>query len=124
MRKYKELITNILRESDSHLTAEEIFFRAKKVEPSIALATVYNNLNALRKENEIRKISVYGQPERYDKTAVPHAHLICQKCQKITDAPFDDFSGLIEKRLGINVTTYDLNVYYICENCRKTDNKQ
>ena len=47
MTKQRELILSILKQSDRHLTADEIFFLANLNMPSIAMATVYNNLNSM-----------------------------------------------------------------------------
>ena len=56
MTKQKRLILDIINNSCAHYTAEEIFALAQRQMPSIARATVYNNLNTLLKENLIRKI--------------------------------------------------------------------
>ena len=47
MTSKRAAILQILRESEGHLTAEEIFARAKTRFPGMAFATVYNNLHAL-----------------------------------------------------------------------------
>ena len=49
MTKQRELIIQILKNNDRHLTADEIFFLAKLQMPSIAMATIYNNLTASRR---------------------------------------------------------------------------
>ena len=46
--KQSKMVFDILLENkDRHLTADEIFFLAKLQMPTIAMATVYNNLNAM-----------------------------------------------------------------------------
>ena len=119
MKKYKVLITDILNNSSEHLTAEEIFFRAKTFEPKISLATVYNNLNTMYNNKEIRKICVHDQVDRYDKTFHLHGHLICEKCGCVSDFSTEDFIPYLENKLSVDVGTYDLNVYYICDKCRQ-----
>ena len=59
----------IVSASRSHMTAEEIFDALRQTYPKVVLATVYNNLNRLWQENLIRKVSVEGLPDRYDRTA-------------------------------------------------------
>ena len=117
MSKYKRLITELLNDSCEHMTAEEIFFKLRETQPGVALATVYNNLHALCLERSIRKISVSGEPDRYDKTSRPHAHLICEKCKKITDIEMKEFTELLEKKIGQSIDFYELNVYYNCKDC-------
>ena len=50
MTKQKKLVLTIIERSHGHLSAEEIFFRAREEMPNIALGTVYRNLNALTEE--------------------------------------------------------------------------
>ena len=47
MTKNGKMILEIIRESEDHMTAEQIFMKAKEISPRIVLATVYNNLNSL-----------------------------------------------------------------------------
>ncbi|MBE6590047.1 MAG: transcriptional repressor [Ruminococcaceae bacterium] len=60
MTKQRELIINILKQSDRHLTADEIFFLAKLKMPSIAMATIYNNLNAMNEAGLIKRLHIDG----------------------------------------------------------------
>lgn len=46
MTKQRILILNIIKTTDGHLTAEEIFNIAKARMPNIALGTVYRNLGS------------------------------------------------------------------------------
>ena len=89
----------------------------KKTYPSVVLATVYNNLNNLYKLGKIRKISIEGCPDRYDKT-VRHDHLICRCCGKLSDIYLDDITSELEKQTGFPIDGYDLKVQYICPQCR------
>ena len=115
--RYENFILDIINNSNEHMTAEQIFFALKKTYPSVVLATVYNNLNNLYKLGKIRKISIEGCPDRYDKT-VRHDHLICRCCGKPSDIYLDDITSELEKQTGFPIDGYDLKVQYICPQCR------
>lgn len=115
--RYENFILDIINNSNKHMTAEQIFFALKKTYPSVVLATVYNNLNNLYKLGKIRKISIEGCPDRYDKT-VRHDHLICRCCGKLSDIYLDDITSELEKQTGFPIDGYDLKVQYICPQCR------
>ena len=69
MTKQKRLIMEIIRECHEnrvHPTSEDIFLEARKKLPNIALGTVYRNLNILSEEGVIRRLSVAGNPDRFD----------------------------------------------------------
>ncbi|MEG2003894.1 MAG: transcriptional repressor, partial [Clostridia bacterium] len=54
--------------------------------PSISLTTVYRNLNSLADDNQILRISSSaGNSDRYDRTIVQHAHVMCERCGAFFD---------------------------------------
>lgn len=115
--RYRELILQLIQQSKEHLTAEQIFLQAKQKKPTIVMATVYNNLAALVEDGVIRRVKIYGQADRYDKTLNPHDHLICDCCGKLVDISIGDFAKELEDKLGVHVESYELNVHYICQSC-------
>ena len=118
MTKYEKKIYEIVIFSGSHLTAEQVFLELKKTYPSVSLATVYNNLNKLCEEGKIRRVSVEGSPDLYDRT-VRHDHLVCRRCGRIEDVSFADLTDSLRQQLGEYFFSYDLKVLYICPDCRK-----
>ena len=60
-----------------------IFLILKKKEPKVVLATVYNNLNMLCDKELIRKISLEGSPDRYDRKR-RHDHLVYYNCKSFS----------------------------------------
>lgn len=121
MRKYAAEILYIVNASCEHLTAEKIFFEVKKKFPSIVLASVYNNLNTLTQQGLIKKVSLDGQPDRYDKIK-KHDHLVCSKCGKLADFEFGDLTENLVGQLHSAVFGYDLKVFYECPECKNKNN--
>lgn len=118
MTKYEKEIFAIVSTSREHLTAEQIFQRLKDRYPKVVLATVYNNLNKLLEEELIRKVSIEGMPDRYDRME-KHDHLICRHCGKLGDVAFKDLTTSLREQMGDGFLYYDLKVYYLCPECRK-----
>lgn len=117
MTKYESEIFAIVNTSREHLTAEQIFWRLRQKHPKVVLATVYNNLNKLQKEELIRRVSTEGMPDRYDRVE-KHNHLVCRCCGKLTDISLKGLSAPLQEQLGDDFLYYDLKVYYICPECR------
>ena len=117
MTKYAKQLLELINQSKEHLSAEQLFLELKKTEHKVVLATVYNNLNTLCSEDLIRKISMEGSPDRYDKIR-RHDHLICKRCGKLSDIMFEDLAGRLEEQLRENILSYDLRVFYLCPECR------
>ena len=120
MTKYEKDIFAIINTSRDHLTVEQIFQKLRKIHPQVVLATVYNNLNRLLDEELIRKVSVEGMQDRYDRMK-KHDHLVCRRCGKLSDITLEDLTASLKKQLGDDVLYYDLKVYYVCPTCREKE---
>lgn len=119
MTKQRELIFSILKQSDRHMTADEIFFVAKLKMPSIAMATVYNNLNAMNEAGLIHRVHIDGAADCFDKITEPHDHLLCDGCGRISDIRIPGLADTIGTALGETPEYYELTVHHICPECRR-----
>ena len=119
MTKQTRLIYSIITNSKEHLSAEEIYKSAKKEMPNIAIGTIYRNLNLMIKDGKVRKVEIHNAPDRFDKNIINHDHLICDECGKLKDIIIKNFDKIIEKHSVDNITSYDLNIHYICPECQK-----
>lgn len=118
MTKQRELILRIIGQAEEHLTAEQVYVRAKEQMPSIAIATVYRNLNLMVQAGEIRRVPVLNAPDRFDKKILPHDHLICGKCGRLFDIEIPGLSALLEEQIQSPVEAYELNIHFTCPDCR------
>ena len=116
--KYAKKILEIVEQSRNHMTAEQIFIELRRTYPTVVLATVYNNLNRLRLEERIRKVSMEGMPDRYDRV-LRHDHLVCKECGKLLDVDLGDLTAQLEQKAGTAILSYDLKLVYLCDECRK-----
>lgn len=114
------LILDTIIQSHDHMTAEELYVKLKTYGYHISMATVYNNLSKLWEEGLIRKVRVKGQPDRYDHTG-RHDHLVCCKCGRLSDIKFSDLTDILQSQTGEKILSYDLQVSYVCPECRKAE---
>ncbi len=97
---------NLLRESDIkvtpqrlaiveeldghvHMSIDELYEAIQQKFPSISLATVYKNINAMMEKDFILEVKVPGQKSKYELAKQPHSHVVCQKCGKVEDIILD-----------------------------------
>lgn len=118
MTTYEQKIYTVINASREHLTVEQIFKQVKEEYPKVVLATIYNNVNKLWKAGLIRKVSVAGNPDRYDRTQ-KHDHLVCRRCGRLVDIGFEDLTASLRDTVGDTFLYYDLKVFYVCPDCRK-----
>jgi len=119
MTEQRKVIYDVIQGSCLHMTAEEIFLKAKELYPSMAMGTVYRNLGLMTKANEIQKVIIPGEPDRYDKNPEFHHHAKCIKCGRVEDVMLDDLRQEIAKQTGLNIVSYELGIKYICPICSK-----
>ena len=118
MKKYRAKIQEIIENSHSHPTAEEVFRLLRETFPQVARATVYNNLSALCEAGLVRKVSVQGMPDRYDRIR-RHDHLVCKACGRLVDLDLSDLTHQLQRQVSVPFLSYDLKLVYLCEQCQK-----
>jgi len=97
--KQREEIINILKESYSHPTAEEVYLLAKEKNPNISRGTVYRNLNLLLEKGEIIKLDMHNGSDRFDYMKYDHSHVICAECGRVIDYHHDFDMDNISKEI-------------------------
>jgi Fur family ferric uptake transcriptional regulator len=95
MTVQRRTIAEVLSAPDIHLTAEQVFDRARSAVPEISRATVYNTLADLVSMGEVVEVQLVPGPTRYDPNAgTPHHHLVCERCGKIVDVHPEGLAAL------------------------------
>ena len=87
---YRELVW-----SKDHPSPEEIHRHLREKYPTISLATVYNNLEALSKMGFARKINPLSDHARYDGDTSSHNHFICTSCKRVCDIDSKAIKGAV-----------------------------
>lgn len=118
MTRQQEIIRRLLEQSETHPTAEDLYWEAKKEMPNISMGTVYRNLGQMAEEGSIVRLHFPGQPDHYDKMIHPHDHAICVKCGSISDVELSSLKPMIEDALNVGILSYELNIQCICHNCQ------
>ena len=118
--KQRDLILKIINDSYCHPTAYMIYNMCREEMPNISLGTVYRNLNNLVEKQQIRRIKMQDNIDRFDRIENFHAHFICLKCSQIEDLKFE--SNLLKNEINSNkILDYEISFKGICKNC--LDNK-
>lgn len=121
MTKQQRLVCAVLEQTPGHHTAEELFLLAREQMPAIALGTVYRILNQLAGEGRVRRLTVPGQPDRFDRNPEPHAHLVCRCCGGLEDLFLPELMDYLQAHCGTKISHYELTVGHTCAHCRETN---
>ncbi len=128
----RRIILNLLSKTSKHLSAEDIYFRVRGINPSIGFATVYRTLDLLTNMGIVQKFAFGDGKARYELITTSsknahHHHLICTKCRKIIN--YNDFvdeeKELIKKteealsrKHRFDIKSHIIHFYGLCGNCK------
>jgi Fur family ferric uptake transcriptional regulator/Fur family peroxide stress response transcriptional regulator len=122
LTKQREVVLQVIRDGEEHLTANEVFDRAKQLLPTISFATVYNSLRYLKKTNLIGEISFGNGASRFDALTSRHDHAICTKCGKLVDMEIELPSEIVKlatKFSKFKLESIELTLRGLCPECNK-----
>ena len=122
--KQRQAVLRVIRESDGHLTANEVFEDARRVLSGISFATVYNSLRYLKNEGLISEVRLGKAAARYDRNLERHDHAVCDRCGKHVDLELRIPGQLIEKAAAVSmfeVASIELILRGLCPECNKSE---
>lgn len=119
MTKQRKAILNVLKNVDTHPTAETIYEMVRTELPDISLGTVYRNLQVLMEEKEINELSFGKRVSRFDGNTKPHYHFICECCGTIHDIEMfhAEIPEIAADYVDGTITSQRLEFYGICKHC-------
>lgn len=99
----------ILMDSADHPNADELLARARAVDDSVSLATVYRTLSALEEAGLIRKLTLESEPSRYEITpAAEHDHVVDIDTGEVIEIASEEIARLrreMLERLGFEIVS-------------------
>jgi len=120
--KQRQTVLQVIRESDEHLTANEVFEDARRILPGISFATVYNSLRYLKSGGLIGEIRFGTDCTRYDPKLTRHDHALCNNCGKLVDLELSIPDGLLEEaaeRSKFEAQSIEFTLRGLCPECSK-----
>lgn len=120
--KQRNIILNILKNTGSPLTAEDIFIKTQSANDYMNFSTVYRILNTFVSKNMILKTSISGDEKNmFELNLEEHSHyLICTLCKnmiKIGQCPLEEYESQLQKSTKFHITGHKLEVYGYCPTC-------
>lgn len=104
-----------------HLNIDQLYNKLLDRFPSISLATIYKNMNAMIEKIFVQEVKIPNEKSVYELAKVSHAHFVCSSCKKIEDLYLDTSSLLTQvqdnNHYTIDATTLIFNG--ICSDCTK-----
>lgn len=119
----------LLNNTESHMTAEDIYGVTRGSHPEIGLATVYRTLDLFEGLGIVSRLDFGDSGRKYEfagnRGRHYHHHLLCLGCGEINEFNEDLLEGLEERiaqQSGFKIVDHSLRFFGYCERCRNTDN--
>ena len=123
----RALIMNIIRQGHGHLDADEIFIRAREIEPRLSLSTVYRTLQMLKELDIVDELHFAENHHHYEvKPAREHHHLVCRDCGRVIEFDYP-LSRSLKKEVtalkDFDIDEAEIRVAGYCKQCRESRRK-
>lgn len=118
-------IFEALASSREHPSAEQLHRAVQRKLPSLSLATVYKNLEALKAIGAVSDVNALHEEGRYEATlpgsgaGKPHHHLVCVSCKKVRDLHDAALDALrLRDAQGFEVRAVRVQAEGLCPDCQ------
>ena len=114
----REALRRVLIEADRPLGAQEVFDAARNVVDGLGIATVYRNLKTLVDEKRLVRVSLPGEPSRYEVAGkAHHHHFQCRGCNRVFEVPECASDLRRMTPAGFVLDGHDVVLYGKCREC-------
>ncbi len=114
MTGQRKVILQVLEEASDHPSVESVYERAKEIDTSISIATVYRTLNLLDELNLVIKHEFQEGYSRYEVNWDHHHHLVDLETGEVIEFQNDELERIkhkIAKDLGYDLVDHRLELY-------------
>ena len=123
----RALIMDIIRQGRGHLDADEIFLRAREMEPRLSLSTVYRTLQMLKELDIVDELHFAENHHHYEvKPAHEHHHLVCRGCGRVIEFDYPLSRSLKREVTALkdfDIDEAEIRVAGYCKQCRQSQRK-
>ncbi len=104
---------------NGHMNIDDLYKKLLKKFPSISLATIYKNINAMIEKVFLTEVKIPDAKSVYELAKEEHSHLVCFSCGKIEDIHLD--TSVLEKSIQTNFKILNTSVIFsgTCFKCSK-----
>ncbi len=119
----RRLLLDLLRHTEGHLDADELYRLAKDREPRISLSTVYRSLRLFKELGLVEERRFAEEHHHYEaKGDVEHHHLICLGCGKVIEFEHPLTAKIkddVSSQSGFDIVGAEFYIEGYCESCRR-----
>lgn len=112
--RQRAALLKVLADAQDHPDAEELHRRARDLDPSLSLSTVYRTLTALEEQGVIHRHAFEGASARFETAADHHDHMIDVESGEVMEFFSEKIEALqreIVAELGYDLVHHRMELY-------------
>ncbi len=122
----RQLILEVVRRADDHLTPEDVYRQVHRQNPAISRATIYRTLDFLCEMRLIHALYWGGQMYYEITDDRPHHHLVCRACGGMIECEHNLLQMLfaaVEKKHHFTIDMDHVALFGLCQQCQNSGKK-
>ena len=118
--KQRQLVLEVVRQHGGHISADEVYLKAREIDPSISRGTIYRNLKLLGQSGEIKQVRLPGADQfdvRTDR----------KQCGRLVDVvlPYDEqLDRQLAAQSGCRIDSHQTLFDGLCPKCYARQNQK
>ncbi len=122
----RSMILTTLLDHPGHISAEELFQRAREKQPNVGFATVYRTLKHLTLCGLARELDFGEGRVKYETefNRQHHDHMVCTSCGvyiEFLNPQIEELQEQVSRKHGFKITSHRMQLYGLCQKCQKTN---
>ena len=120
----REMILDAFLNHRGHISAEELFQRARTKQARVGFATVYRTLKHMTQCGLARELDFGDGRIQYEPEfeRQHHDHMICTKCAtyiEFLNPQIEELQEQVSRKHGFKITSHRMQLYGLCQKCQK-----
>ena len=114
MTSQREIIIQVIEESDDHPDVDQIYLRANALDKTISIATVYRTVRLFEQAGIIERLEFGDGRSRYEEAGEHHEHLVDLDTGDVIEFYHPELEALKEKiaqDMGYDLVSHRLELY-------------
>jgi Fur family ferric uptake transcriptional regulator len=122
LTRQRQLVLDVLTESEQHLDAEGVHDQAKARDPNISLATVYRTLSLLKEVGLVEEHRLGEDHAHFEAVPEePHYHFTCALCGRVIEFDAPQVTQVVRRlseQEGLQINQVHLLLRGTCDRCQ------
>jgi len=122
----RDVILEEFLKQRAHLSAEDLYQKARQCDPRIGFSTVFRTLKLLKESGIAREVVLADGISRFEQNYKHphHDHLICTACNKTVEffvSEIEELQERVAKKYHFKMRHHVMVLYGLCRDCLKAD---